>query len=111
MGGLGGGLDEQDKYVLEINLEGMKRSSGEDHYCAFALNLIVEFQTFFTPKYCAKNKYSATSLYRVVCFILLCDHFCHEKAFSWQKRSDNKKVILYGEFTTFCLHNFSRLEM
>ena len=30
---LGGeGLDEQDKYLLEINLEDLEHSSGEDHY-------------------------------------------------------------------------------
>ena len=30
---LGGeGLDEQGKYLLEINLEDLERSSGEDHY-------------------------------------------------------------------------------
>ena len=30
---LGGkGLDEQDKYLFEINLEDLERSSGEDHY-------------------------------------------------------------------------------
>ena len=30
---LGGeGLDEQDKYLLEINLEDLEQSSGEDHY-------------------------------------------------------------------------------
>ena len=28
----GDGLDEQDKYLLEINLEDLERSSGEDHY-------------------------------------------------------------------------------
>lgn len=28
----GDGLDEQDKYILEINLEDLDRSSGEDHY-------------------------------------------------------------------------------
>ena len=27
----GDGLDEQDEYLLEINLEGMERSSGEYH--------------------------------------------------------------------------------
>ena len=30
---LGGeGLDDQDKYLLKINLEDLERSSGEDHY-------------------------------------------------------------------------------
>ena len=28
----GDGLDEQDKYLLEINLEDLEQSSGEDHY-------------------------------------------------------------------------------
>ena len=32
-------------------------------YCLFTLNLICEFQTFFTPKNCAKNNFLATSPY------------------------------------------------
>ena len=28
----GEGLDEQDEYLLEINLEDLEGSSGEDHY-------------------------------------------------------------------------------
>ena len=42
-----------------------KRKNDEQHNydCAFALNLMFEFQTLFTPKNCAKSKLLATSPY------------------------------------------------
>ena len=36
----GGGLADQDRYLLEINLEGLGRSPGEDqHYWLLAIKL------------------------------------------------------------------------
>ena len=42
-----------------------KRKNDEQHNydCAFALNLMFEFQTLFTPKNCATSKLLATSPY------------------------------------------------
>ena len=71
----------------------------QPNYCAFALNLIFEFQTFFTPKNCAKSNFLTTSSYTgssvlygyVVIFTM--------KRLSPGEKSHNKKVILYEEFT------------
>ena len=67
------------------------------NYCAFALNLIFEFQTFFAPENCAQSKVLATSPYAgssvlygdVVIFTMR--RLSHD-----EKRSDNRKSFVWG---------------
>ena len=58
--------------------------AGPDHryenYCAFALNLIFEFQTFLTPKIALKAIFWPHHRIQDCLFIQWCGHFRHEKA-------------------------------
>ena len=77
-------------------------------YCVFALNLIFEFQTFFTPKNCAKSKNLATPPYTgsLVLYGDVVDFATRRLSHGRKKTPDNKKGLLYEEFTKFGVTQF-----